>query len=160
MTAAQPLVWQWYGFDDFDARTLYAYIKLRTDIFVVEQNCAYAELDNLDLLARHLLGRNAAGETQACLRLVPPGLKYPEPSLGRVAIAPAQRGSGAGHALIAEGLREADARYPGLAHQIGAQAHLASFYGKHGFVQVGAIYDEDGIPHIDMLRAPLAVASV
>ena len=155
MTFAAPLHWQWYCFDQFDPHTLYAYIKLRIDVFVVEQTCPYPELDNLDHDALHLLGRDANGQLLACLRLVPPGLKYAEPSLGRVVIAPALRGSGVGHALIAEGLRESDTRYPGLAHQIGAQAHLAAFYGRHGFVQNGKVYDEDGIPHIHMLRPPV-----
>ncbi|SMC27562.1 ElaA protein [Andreprevotia lacus DSM 23236] len=153
MSVTPALRWQWYDFDAFDARTLYAYLKLRVDIFVVEQNCPYPELDDLDLQARHLLGHDEQGRVLACLRLVPPGLKYAQPSLGRVVIAPAARGTGAGHQLIAEALRHSDALYPGMAHQIGAQAHLAGFYGRHGFVQNGDVYDEDGIPHIHMLRA-------
>jgi ElaA protein len=87
---------------------------------------------------------------------VPPGEKFAEPSLGRVVVAPAWRGTGAGHTLIAEGLRFAAQRYPGQGNRIGAQAHLQGFYGRHGYVTISAPYDEDGIEHVDMLREPEA----
>ncbi|GAA5784617.1 GNAT family N-acetyltransferase [Chitiniphilus shinanonensis] len=154
-----PITWTWRHLADFDALTLFDYLRLRQQVFVVEQTCAYPDLDDYDLLAEHLTGHDEAGRLLACLRLVPPGLKYPEPSLGRVVIAPPARGSGAGHLLIAEGLARAARRYPGAGHRIGAQAHLARFYGRHGFVPVGEVYDEDGIDHIDMILPPGFVPS-
>ncbi|GAB7128000.1 GNAT family N-acetyltransferase [Silvimonas sp. JCM 19000] len=151
-----PLTWTWYRFSDFDSAALYAYLKLRQDVFVVEQNCVYGDLDDLDQPSWHLLGRDAAGQVQAALRLVPPGLKYDTPSLGRVVVAAAARKGGTGSALVAEGLAQSGRLYPGLGNRIGAQAHLQRFYGALGFVTVSAQYDEDGIPHVDMdwLPAP------
>ncbi|WP_245615965.1 GNAT family N-acetyltransferase [Andreprevotia chitinilytica] len=150
--AGMEITWRWFEFDAFDPHTLYAYLRLRQQVFVIEQACIYPDIDDLDQPSLHLLGFDAAGTLQACLRLVPPGLKYPQPSMGRVVIAPAARGTGIGHRLVAEALRKSDAHYPGLGHQIGAQAHLAGFYGQHGFTQLGDAYDEDGILHIDMIR--------
>lgn len=148
-----PLSWSWFRFDDFDVATLYAYLKLRADVFVIEQNCIYGDLDNLDQAAWHLVGRDAAGAVLAALRLVPPGIKYAEPSLGRVVVAASARSGGTGRALVAEGLAQSARVFPGLGNRIGAQAHLQRFYGGLGFVTVGAEYDEDGIPHVDMLWA-------
>lgn len=144
------LTWTWFRFNDFDVVSLYAYLKLRQDVFVVEQNCVYADLDELDQPSWHLLGRDEAGMVQAALRLVPPGLKYDAPSLGRVVVAAAARKGGTGRALVAEGLAQSQRAYPGLGNRIGAQAHLQRFYGSLGFVTLGDEYDEDGIPHVDM----------
>ncbi|WP_028450418.1 GNAT family N-acetyltransferase [Chitinibacter tainanensis] len=152
------LQWQWRRWPEFDSLTLYHYLQLRQAVFVVEQACAYPDLDALDLSADHLLGWDGE-QLAACLRLVPPGEKFAEPSLGRVVVAPAWRGTGAGHALIAEGLRFAAQRYPGQGNRIGAQAHLQGFYGRHGFVTISALYDEDGIEHVDMLRESEAMKS-
>ncbi|WP_255988961.1 GNAT family N-acetyltransferase [Chitinolyticbacter albus] len=143
--------WTWRALADFTALALFDYLRLRQDVFVVEQTCAYPDMDDYDAPSLHLAGYDEAGRLVACLRLVPPGLKYAEPSLGRVVIAPLARGTGAGHLLIAEALRRAAALYPGQGHRIGAQAHLECFYGRHGFVRIGDEYDEDGIAHIDMV---------
>jgi ElaA protein len=89
---------------------------------------------------------------QAALRLVPPGLKYAEASLGRVVTSTAVRGSGQGHALVAQGLRESALIYPGHGLRISAQAHLQRFYEAHGFRAEGETYLEDDIPHIEMSR--------
>ncbi|BCL77010.1 ElaA protein [Jeongeupia sp. HS-3] len=145
--------WRWYRFDEFDVATLYAYLKLRVDVFVVEQTCPYPELDDFDQASLHLLGTDAAGAIVACLRLLPPEAKYAEPSIGRVIVTPAARGSGAGHTLMAEALRCTEERYPGQGNRIGAQARLQRFYAAHGFEVSGEPYLEDGIEHVDMLRA-------
>lgn len=144
------LQWRWYRFADFDALTLFQYLRLRQDVFVVEQQCAYPDIDELDLVSSHLLGWDGE-RIAACLRLVPPGLKFAEPSLGRVITAGFARGTGVGHVLVEQGLMGASEQYPGLANRIGAQAHLQAYYGRHGFVTVSDQYDEDGIAHVDML---------
>ncbi len=142
--------WRWYHFADFDAATLFQYLRLRQHVFVVEQACAYPDIDDFDLVSTHLLGWHGE-EIVACLRLVPPGLKYAEASIGRVIAAPEMRGSGLGHQLIQAGLKGAAEQYPLIDNRIGAQAHLQHFYARHGFVTVSDEYDEDGILHVDML---------
>jgi ElaA protein len=145
-----PITWSWWKLADADPFTLFAYLRLRSDVFIVEQHCAYADMDDGDLVAWHLTGHDADGLVVAGLRLLPPGARCPDPSLGRVVIAPKARGNGSGHLLIAEALRKAAAEYPGHGHEIEAQAHLRRFYARHGFAPVGEEFLEDGIPHITM----------
>lgn len=142
--------WTWRRLADFGPLGLFAYLRLRSDVFVVEQGCAYPDLDDHDLVAWHLTGTDSAGRLLAVARLLPPGEKYEEPSLGRVAVAPAARGTGAGHLLVDEALRKSAAEYRGRGHRIQAQAYLERFYASHGFEPAGEVYVEDGIPHIDM----------
>ena len=137
---------------------LYDLLQLRARVFILEQG-PYLDPDGLDQGSWHLQGRLdsphgglPAGELVACLRIVDPGLKYDEPSMGRVVTHAAVRGTGLGRALVAEGLRRADAAWPGRAHRISAQAHLVSFYRGFGFAPVGEPYGEDDIPHQQMLR--------
>ncbi|MFC4244695.1 GNAT family N-acetyltransferase [Gryllotalpicola reticulitermitis] len=146
----------------FDAEplTLFAYLRLRSEVFVVEQDCVYSDMDDHDLHSWHLTGHDAHGRVVAALRLVPPGAKHPSPSLGRVVIAPHARGTGAGHQLVAEALRKAAAEYPGFGHEISAQAHLQRFYGRHGFVPQGDEYLEDDIPHIAMTMTAEQMAEI
>ena len=144
------LQWSWFDFAALDNVSLYRYLRLRQQVFVVEQACIYQDLDEVDLLSRHLLVRRGE-EIVACLRLVPSGIKFAEPSIGRVIAVPHQRGSGLAQELVRQGLLESQAQYPAQNNRIGAQAHLQSFYAKNGFVAVSDEYDEDGIPHIDML---------
>lgn len=158
------LQWQSLRFAELGTVQLYALLKLRSDVFVVEQRCAYPELDGKDTDpgVLHLLGTTATGELAAYLRALPPGLSYPEPSIGRVVIGGAFRGSGLAHVLLQHGLQLAHAHWPGSAIQLGAQTHLQAFYAAHGFAPASAPYLEDGIPHLDMLRpdgaAPLESA--
>jgi len=148
------LNWQWCRFEALSADDVYDMLALRARIFVVEQDCVYLDVDGLDRHAWHLLGRDGTGALQAYLRVVDPGRKFEAPSIGRVVVDGSQRGTGAGHALIAEGLRRCDEAFPGQPNRIGAQAHLRDFYGRHGYVVVGEVYLEDDIPHVDMERAP------
>ncbi|AZN37395.1 GNAT family N-acetyltransferase [Iodobacter ciconiae] len=145
------LQWRWYGLADFDALTLYAHLKLRQDVFIVEQNCVYPDMDQYDAVSQHLLGFDQNGQVLASLRLVPPGFKYAEPSIGRVITHPDARRGGAGSLLVTEGLRFSQQLYPNQGHRIGAQSHLQGFYGNFGFVPVGQEYLEDNISHIDMV---------
>jgi len=146
------LRWTWSRFDDLGVHGLYDALRLRARVFVVEQHSPYLDPDGADLLSWHLLGRDGDGVLQACLRLVDPGVKYTEPSIGRVVTAPEVRGTGCGRALMAEGLAGAARWWPGRAIRISAQSYLRRFYGSFGFVAVGDEYLEDGIPHVEMLR--------
>ncbi|RZU02745.1 GNAT family N-acetyltransferase [Rivibacter subsaxonicus] len=142
------------GFDELNTRELYALLRLRQEVFVIEQHCAYLDADGIDLQSWHLLGRDEQGALRAYLRIVPPGLKYTEPSIGRVISAGAVRGSGAGRALMVEGVAHAGRLFPGLGLRISAQARLQRFYEGFGFVAEGAEYLEDNIPHVEMARRP------
>ncbi|MBP6346484.1 GNAT family N-acetyltransferase [Neisseriaceae bacterium CLB008] len=148
------LTWQTLTFAQLNTLELYTLLRLRVAIFVVEQNCAYPELDGKDTHpdSRHLLGYDADGTLVAYARLLPPGLSYPQPSIGRVAIDHTQRGSGLGHHLIQEALSQTQKAWPAQDIQIGAQLYLQTFYERHGFMAVSGPYLEDDIPHIDMIK--------
>lgn len=145
--------WTWRRFGGLALDDLYDALALRARVFVVEQNCPYLDADGLDRASWHLLGRRGDGALQAYLRVVDPGAKYEEPSIGRVVSAPEARRTGAGRLLLAEGLRRCEQTWPGDAIRIGAQAYLERFYAGFGFAAVGAPYVEDGIPHLEMLRS-------
>ncbi len=146
------LHWVWARFDDLGVRALYDALQLRGRVFSIEQQAVYLDTDGADVASWHLLGRDAAGTLQAYLRLVDPGVKYAEPSIGRVITAPEVRGQGLGRLLMAEGLAGAARWWPGQGVRISAQSRLRRFYEEFGFVAVGADYLEDGIPHVEMLR--------
>lgn len=145
--------WQWSDLEQFTPRQLYAVAAARIEVFVVEQNCVYQELDGLDLGARHLTGWSG-GNVAAYLRVLGPDTRFAEPSIGRIITTRPFRGTGVGRKLVALGLEEAERLYPAQAIRISAQAHLQRFYGEFGFVTDSAEYLEDGIPHVEMLRAP------
>jgi ElaA protein len=146
-----PLRWTWHAWADLTPDVLYAILRLRSAVFVVEQNCVFPDMDGRDPQCEHLCGWHG-DELVAYLRLVPPGVRTPEVSLGRVVTAPSVRGRGLGRAVMQEGLRRCAQRYPAQAVKVSAQAHLENFYGSLGFRTVGTPYDEDGILHVDMVR--------
>ncbi|RIX98004.1 GNAT family N-acetyltransferase [Aureimonas flava] len=127
-------------------------LKLRQDVFVVEQSCAFEEIDGRDGEALHLRAL-AEGRLAGTLRVFAP-TEDRGARIGRIATAAAFRGGGLGHALMAEALRLCAARWPAAAIDLSAQAHLETFYAGHGFVTISGAYLEDGIPHLDMRRAP------
>ena len=147
------LAWTWQRFADLGVQGVYDMLALRAKVFILEQG-PFLDPDGVDRHSWHLSGRDAAGGLRAYLRLVDPGLKYAEPSIGRVVLDKPLRGSGLADALVAEGLRRADTTWPGQGNRISAQAHLQGFYGRHGYQSVGAVYSEDNIPHIQMWRPP------
>lgn len=154
MSTVQPtLRWTWARFDDLGVHALHDALALRCRVFILEQG-PYQDPDEADKHAWHLLGRNSEGALQAVLRVVDPGVNYAEPSLGRVVVAPELRGTGAGRALLQEGLLRCQSAWPGRAVRISAQAHLQRYYGAQGFVPVTAEYLEDEIPHVGMLWSP------
>ncbi|MAM57283.1 MAG: GNAT family N-acetyltransferase [Salinicola sp.] len=145
--------WIWQTGPKLDPARLYTLLSLREAVFVVEQQCAYQELDGHDLAAStHHLQVLAAGRLAATLRLLAPDPVNQAVSIGRVVIHPAHRGGGLGHDLLRAALTRIESLWPGRHARLSAQAHLQAYYGRHGFEPVGEIYVEDGIPHIDMQR--------
>lgn len=141
----------WLPFDRLSVRQLHDVLKLRQRVFVVEQKCAYLDVDGADPQCWHGLGTRD-GVLVATARLVPPGLKYAEPAIGRVVSAPEVRRTGAGRALMHSALTQVKRLYPGQDIRLGAQRYLERFYASLGFEPEGEPYDEDGIPHIEMVR--------
>ena len=146
------LTWSWQRFAVLGADGVYDMLALRAKVFVLEQG-AFLDPDGADRRSEHLLGRDANGSLRAYLRLVDPGVKYAEPSIGRVVLDKPLRGSGLADTLVAQGVQRSDAVWPGQGNRISAQAHLARFYGRHGYAAVGESYLEDGIAHLQMWRA-------
>ncbi len=146
------IAWRFAHFDQLSTREVHDLYRLRIEVFVLEQQCPFQDVDGADPECWHLLGRGA-GELVAYCRLVPPGLKYAEASIGRVITAAPVRRTGAGKVLMREALDRAARLWPGQPIRIGAQAHLRGFYGGFDFVTASEEYIEDGIPHIEMLRA-------
>ena len=140
------LTWYERTFDALDVHQLYRILALRQRVFVVEQACAYLDADGFDQASRHLWAERG-GEIVAYVRIVPAGVKFDEVSIGRVITSPEARGTGLGRELMRRAIAAA-----GNPIRIGAQAHLEKFYGELGFTRASDIYDEDGIPHIEMVR--------
>jgi len=152
--AATPR-WQWSRFSELRTEDLYAVVRLREDVFIVEQQCPYHDADGRDPNAWHLLGWSddqSARSLVAYARIFEPGVRYTEASIGRVVTAREVRGTGLGKVLMAEALRRLDGLAPGQTVKIAAQRRLEKFYLDLGFKTVSAPYEEDGIIHVDMLR--------
>jgi ElaA protein len=150
----QPLEihWRWLGWSALSLDRLYALLRLRTQVFVVEQQCVFQDMDGLDAASVHLCGFNALDELLAYARVLPPGLKYAEASIGRVLVPESLRGLGLGQRLMREALDGTMQRFPKAPIRIGAQQRLERFYQAFGFVTLGEPYLEDGIWHVEMLR--------
>lgn len=143
--------WQHYALQELDAISLYQVFRLRQDVFVLEQNCLYPDIDAMDEQATHLLGFDTEQHLVAYLRILPPGAHYTEPAIGRVVVTPSQRGQGIGGLLISEGVRLTHLLHSKFNIRLSAQSHLIALYEDAGFVCVGEGYMEDGIPHQEML---------
>jgi len=136
---------------ELDALTLYRMFQLRQNVFVLEQQCLYPDIDALDEHAIHLLGFDSHQALVAYLRILAPGKQYKEPAIGRVLVAETVRGKGVGRSLIDEGVRLSRQHFSDLNIRISAQSHLEALYKGAGFKSVGKAYLEDGIPHQEML---------
>jgi len=147
------LRWQWHSWATLPPDVLYAFLKLRSDIFVVEQNCVFSDMDGIDKHCEHLCGFDENGALQVYLRLLPPGVKFAECSLGRLVTARAARRGGLARTAIQHGLSRLREKYPGHTVRIGGQRYMEAFYTSVGFVATGEPYLEDGIPHVDMVMA-------
>lgn len=142
-------------FSELRAQDLYEIVKLREGVFIVEQNCPYPDADGRDPNAWHLLGWLADGAKRnlvAYARIFEAGVRYAEPSIGRIVTAPSVRGTGFGKALMVEALSRMESLAPGQRIKIAAQQRLEDFYIGFGFASISEPYEEDGIMHVDMLR--------
>jgi len=148
--------WTCVPFGELQPQQLYDALALRSEVFVVEQNCVFHDMDGIDPHGWHLLGVDDAGRLAAYARLLPPGVKAPEVVIGRVITAPFARGGGLGHTLMREAGEQCQRLWPGLPVTLHAQARLERFYQGHGYATVSEPYIEDGIPHIEMRKEPHA----
>ena len=134
------------------ANEIYFILRLRSEVFVVEQDCVYQDIDGKDQDAFHVLGKQG-DKLVAYARLLKKGISYTDfVAIGRVVVADAHRGKSVGHDLFRFCLQDLQYRYPKEDIKISAQAHLEEFYKQHGFEKVGESYLEDGIPHIGMIK--------
>jgi len=152
MTSTTDLHWTWHAWASLSPDTLHDFLRLRSDIFVVEQNCAYPDIDGIDPLCEHLCVRNKEHALLAYLRLVPPNVKAAQAAIGRLVVASPARGTGLGRSAMLEGIRRCSERYPGLDIFLSGQLHLEGFYHSLGFVTFTEPYLEDGIQHVNMRR--------
>ena len=143
--------WVIKKFDELSSKELYAIMQLRNEVFVVEQNCVYQDADNKDQSSYHLMGLQEDRKLIAYTRLLPPGLAYIEPSIGRVVTSPAARRSGTGRELMKKSIEQVHQLYGDTPIKIGAQLYLLSFYTSLGFQQTSGIYLEDNIEHVEMV---------
>lgn len=148
------LQWRWCRLEGLTSTELQRIHGARQQVFVLEQHCAYLDADDYDEASCHLAAWSPQQRLPlAYARVVDPGVKYPEPSIGRVLTTSAARGNGLGRELVRRAVAHTVAAYPGQGIRISAQAHLEAFYREVGFVAAGEGYLEDDIPHIEMWRA-------
>ncbi len=150
MSGMQDLKWSAHPFNELNVELLYAILRLRVDVFVVEQECPYPEVDGQDPEALHLVARRADGALMAYARILPPKADgYPH--IGRVVLPKEQRGTGLGKRLMQEALQVLRERYGSARSAIAAQTHLEQFYKDLGYVKTSEDYLWDGIQHVDMV---------
>ena len=147
------LFWTLKPYDELALTELYELLQLRVEVFVVEQNCPFQDIDGLDDQAYHLLGYTEAGELAAYARLFDAGISYEQVAIGRVAVGLAHRRHGLGQELMQQAVAQCEVLFGKQPIKIGAQLYLKRFYQGFGFEQRGEEYLEDGIPHIPMQRA-------
>jgi ElaA protein len=151
-TAALRIAAEWRRFDELSAATLYEMLRLRQQIFVVEQGSPYLDLDGRDRSAWHLL-LCCGGAPGGYLRLLPSEGAATALRIGRVAVAAGLRRQGLGRRLMAEALAFCHVRYPGRPIDLAAQLYLAGFYKSFGFAAVSAPYDDFGVAHVEMTKS-------
>ena len=143
--------WKIKTFETLSVNELYDILRLRSEIFVVEQNCVYLDLDGKDKLALHLFGE-FEGKITAYSRLFKPGITFDNAPIGRVVVDANYRNKKWGHDLMREAIAGIQSHFGESKITIGAQLYLKKFYESHGFVQTSEMYLEDDIPHIEMKR--------
>lgn len=142
--------WAVKKYSDLSLDELYAMLQLRSEVFVVEQNCVYQDIDGKDSFAYHVLGYDNK-QLMAYARIFKPGDYFQESSIGRIIVKACYRKKEVGHQLLSYSINFINSTLQQKAIRISAQQYLISFYQKHGFKPVGEGYLEDGIPHINML---------
>ncbi|MCU0468705.1 MAG: GNAT family N-acetyltransferase [Arcicella sp.] len=147
------ITWYHRHFKELNTTELYQILQLRNEVFIVEQNCPFQDLDDKDFQCYHLIGFDTDSQRiVAYTRIVPAGISYEEASIGRVVTSPSARGGGVGKVLMQKSIELLEELFGGVPIRIGAQYYLKKYYESFGFQQVGEIYLEDGIEHITMLR--------
>jgi len=144
------LTWICKNFDELTTLELYAILRVRCEVFVVEQNCVYQDIDGKDLTSLHLMAFDGDVLAAYC-RILPAGLSFEEASIGRVITSPTYRGEGIGVSLIERAIVETANAFGSKQIKIGAQLYLKKFYERFGFEPTSEIYVEDGIEHVDMV---------
>jgi ElaA protein len=150
MATDKRITWVCKHFRALTTEELYRILRLRSEVFVVEQNCVFLDMDNKDMVCDHLMGWRE-DQLMGYSRIVPPGISYVESSIGRIVSLPAARGLGIGRDLLMQSIQALYRLHGKRDIRIGAQYYLKGFYESFGFVQTGEIYPEDGINHIEML---------
>jgi len=144
-------MWTIKSFQELSTSELYSILQLRVNVFIVEQSCPYPELDGYDADTLHL-EYIENDELLAYARILPPGIKYDRASIGRVIVNGKARGKGLAKQLMERSIANIEQRWPGEEIQLQAQTYLKEFYASFGFKEVSPEYDEDGIPHVDMVK--------
>lgn len=139
-------------FDELDIYQLHDMLQLRSEVFVVEQDCVYQDIDGKDAKALHIIGVKA-GKTVAYTRCFAPGIYFDEAAIGRVVVAKDERKYGYGHDIMKASIKAIESHYGIKKIKLSAQTYLIKFYKTHGFKTIGEEYLEDGIPHIAMIIA-------
>jgi ElaA protein len=147
----EKIDWSLKKFEELSSLELYEILQLRSEVFVVEQKCVFLDMDDKDQFSQHLQGR-IDGKLAAVVRILPPGLAYDEPSIGRVVSSPLFRRKGVGIELMKTAINETISLYGDVPIKIGAQLYLKKFYESFGFLHCSETYLEDDIPHIKMIR--------
>lgn len=138
-------------FSELTVPELYQILQLRSEVFVVEQDCVYQDIDGKDEKALHVMGFKD-GKLVAYTRCFPPGIYFKEAAIGRVVVQKAARKDGFGHKIMTASINAIKVRFSTDVIKLSAQTYLIKFYESHGFKQIGEGYLEDGIPHIGMLK--------
>jgi ElaA protein len=146
------LEWKIKRFETLSVSELYKLLQLRSEVFVVEQNCVYQDIDGKDAKALHLIGEDN-GKIVAYARLFKPKDYFEEASIGRVVVKETSRSKKLGHILMREAIQVIETHFEVTQITISAQLYLKHFYESHGFVQTSETYLEDDIPHIRMKKA-------
>ena len=147
------ITWYHKHFKELNTKELYQILQLRNEVFIVEQNCPFQDLDDKDFKCYHLMGFDTNSQkVMAYTRIVPAGLSYHEASIGRVVTSPFARKEGIGKELMKKSIKLLEELYGGVSIKIGAQLYLKKFYESFGFQQVEEVYLEDGIEHILMIK--------
>jgi ElaA protein len=144
-----PIRWEYKSFDELTVTELYAILQLRNEVFSVEQNCVYQDADDKDQPAIHFCGWDE-NKLAAYCRILPKGISYDHPSIGRVVTSPQHRYFGYGREMMQLAVTKTIEQFKHPIIIISAQSHLKKFYESIGFAQISDEYLEDGIPHIKM----------
>ena len=147
----QPVIWKISRFNELSAAEVYSILRLRSEVFVVEQNCVYQDIDNKDVKALHVIG-SSSGEIVAYARIFDAGDYFEQASIGRVIVKQEYRINKIGHQLMRQAISAVTSHFNTSQIAISAQVYLEKFYEQHQFTSVGDGYLEDDIPHIKMQR--------